>query len=69
MKGIAIEGFHEHLVVIARDAYMRYGKGSGHKAGLNFGDCFSYALAKHRNDTLLCKGDDFIHTDIRLVSY
>ncbi|GLS31790.1 Uncharacterized protein, contains PIN domain [Mesorhizobium albiziae] len=45
-------------------AYMRYGRGSGHAARLNFGDCFAYALAKTRNLPLLFKGDDFIHTDI-----
>ena len=45
-------------------AYMRFGKGSGHKAKLNFGDCFSYALARISNLPLLFKGDDFIHTDI-----
>lgn len=48
----------------AKLAYSRYGRGSGHKAGLNMGDCFSYALAKTRNLPLLFKGDDFIHTDI-----
>lgn len=45
-------------------AYQQYGRGSGHAANLNFGDCFSYALAKTRNLPLLFKGDDFIHTDI-----
>jgi ribonuclease VapC len=50
---------------IARDAYRDFGKGSGHPAGLNFGDCFSYALAKDRNEALLYKGDDFSHTDVR----
>ena len=49
---------------IAADAFLRFGRGSGHKAQLNFGDCFSYALAKSRNLPLLFKGDDFIHTDI-----
>ena len=49
---------------IARRAYWDYGKGSGHKAGLNFGDCFSYALARERHETLLFKGDDFVHTDV-----
>lgn len=49
---------------IARRAYWDYGKGSGHKAGLNFGDCFSYALARERHEVLLFKGDDFTHTDI-----
>jgi ribonuclease VapC len=50
---------------IARQAYRDYGKGSGHPAGLNFGDCFSYALARVKREPLLFKGDDFIHTDIR----
>ena len=49
---------------IARDAYRDFGKGSGHKARLNFGDCFAYALAKVTGETLLFKGDDFGHTDI-----
>ena len=49
---------------IARDAYRDFGRGSGHKAGLNFGDCFSYALAKSTGETLLFKGSDFGHTDI-----
>ncbi len=48
---------------LARDAWRRYGKGR-HKAGLNLGDCFSYALAKERRQTLLFKGDDFAATDI-----
>lgn len=47
-----------------RLAHLRYGRGSGHPARLNFGDCFSYALARTRNLPLLFKGDDFIHTDI-----
>lgn len=47
------------------DAHRRYGRGSGHPAGLNMGDCFSYALARSRDLPLLFKGDDFIHTDIR----
>lgn len=49
---------------IARDAYRDFGKGSGHKAGLNFGDSFAYALAKTTGEPLLFKGDDFSHTDI-----
>ncbi len=53
----------EHLS-IAREAYRRFGKGSGHPAGLNFGDCFSYGLAKFRGEPLLFKGDDFVRTDI-----
>lgn len=49
---------------IARDAYRDFGKGSGHQAGLNFGDCFAYALAKSTGEDLLFKGNDFGHTDI-----
>lgn len=51
--------------VRARAAYQIYGKGSGHPAALNFGDCFSYALAMEHNDVLLYKGTDFDHTDVR----
>jgi ribonuclease VapC len=50
---------------IAREAYRDFGKGSGHKAQLNFGDCFAYALAKALNEPLLYKGTDFGHTDVR----
>jgi ribonuclease VapC len=50
---------------IARQAYRDYGKGSGHPAGLNFGDCFSYALARDKREAILFKGDDFNHTDLR----
>jgi ribonuclease VapC len=49
---------------VARDAYRDFGKGSGHPAGLNFGDCFAYALAKTTGEALLFKGDDFGHTDV-----
>lgn len=52
---------------LASDAYRRYGRGSGHPARLNYGDCFSYALAITRDEPLLFKGDDFIHTDVRRV--
>ena len=48
---------------LARQAYRDFGKGR-HKAGLNLGDCFAYALAKEMDETLLFKGDDFCHTDI-----
>jgi ribonuclease VapC len=48
----------------ARDAHRSYGRGSGHRARLNFGDCFSYALAKATGEPLLFKGDDFGHTDL-----
>jgi ribonuclease VapC len=48
---------------IARLAWRRFGKGR-HPAGLNYGDCFAYALAKNRRLPLLFQGDDFSHTDI-----
>jgi ribonuclease VapC len=51
----------------ARDAHRRFGRGSGHPAGLNFGDCLVYALAKDLSEPLLFKGDDFGATDIELV--
>jgi len=51
---------------VARAAYRRFGKGN-HPAGLNFGDCFAYALAKERDLPLLFKGDDFAQTDLRPV--
>jgi len=53
---------------VPREAWRRYGKGR-HPAGLNFGDCFSYALARTSGEPLLFKGDDFIHTDITAVAY
>ncbi|WP_374943338.1 type II toxin-antitoxin system VapC family toxin [Sphingomonas sp.] len=49
---------------LARLAYRAFGRGSGHPAKLNFGDCFSYALAKATGEPLLFKGDDFGHTDV-----
>ena len=51
---------------IARGAFRKYGKGR-HKAGLNFGDCFSYAAAKLTGEPLLFKGRDFGRTDLRIV--
>jgi ribonuclease VapC len=51
---------------LARQAYRDFGKGR-HKAGLNLGDCFAYALAKELDEALLFKGDDFCHTDIEAV--
>ena len=47
----------------ARSAWRRYGKGN-HRAALNYGDCFAYALAKTTGEPLLFKGGDFVHTDI-----
>lgn len=48
---------------IARDSFRRYGKGR-HRAGLNFGDCFSYALTRVMDEPLLFKGTDFPYTDV-----
>lgn len=50
----------------ARLAYSQFGKGR-HRAGLNYGDCFAYALARAMGEPLLCKSDDFVHTDLTLV--
>ena len=62
--GISVVPFDHAQAAIARDAFRRYGKGL-HKAGLNFGDCFSYALAKALDAPLLFKGNDFARTDIK----
>lgn len=53
---------------IAREAYRDFGKGR-HRAGLNLGDCFAYALAKDKREPLLFKGDDFRRTDVEAVEY
>jgi ribonuclease VapC len=60
---IAVEPVTLNQARIAREAYRDFGKGR-HRAGLNFGDCFAYALAKEKGETLLFKGQDFCHTDI-----
>lgn len=62
---IEIVAVTESQAHLARAAYRDYGKGSGHPAQLNFGDCFAYALAKETGEPLLYKGNDFIHTDLR----
>lgn len=49
---------------LAREAFRDFGKRGGHSAGLNFGDCFAYALAKAAGEPILCKGDDFASTDV-----
>ena len=63
---IGIEPVTVEQARIAREAYRDFGKGR-HRAGLNLGDCFAYALAKEKGETLLFKGDDFCHTDIQSV--
>jgi ribonuclease VapC len=52
---------------LARRAFSRFGKGR-HPAGLNYGDCFAYALARHLGEPLLFKGDDFVKTDVVAVT-
>ena len=61
--GITLEPVTIEQGELARQAFLDFGKGR-HKAGLNFGDCFSYALAKASGEPLLFKGDDFALTDI-----
>lgn len=63
--GVSLVAFDQRQTTIASEAYWRFGRGSGHPAKLNFGDCFSYALARALDAPLLFKGDDFAHTDIR----
>lgn len=63
--GIEQEPFTAAQSEIAIRAYRDYGRGSGHPAELNLGDCFSYALAYITQEPLLYVGDDFVHTDIR----
>jgi ribonuclease VapC len=62
--GFVVEPVTERQARLARQAYIDFGKGSGHPAGLNFGDCLSYALATDLREPLLWKGDDFGHTGI-----
>lgn len=66
---ITIEAVTPNQAKLARQAYRDYGKGSGHKASLNFGDCFTYALAKETGEAVLFVGNDFSHTDLAAVPY
>ena len=61
LETVPLSADHARLAI---DAFRRFGKGR-HPAGLNFGDCFSYALAKATGEPLLFKGDDFSQTDIK----
>jgi ribonuclease VapC len=61
---LRIEPVTESQARLAREAYRDFGKGSGHPAQLNFGDCFAYALAKESGEPLLFKESDFTRTDI-----
>jgi ribonuclease VapC len=66
-SAISIEPVTVEQARIAREAYRDFGKGSGHPARLNLGDCFAYALAKATAERLLFKGDDFSRTDIAIA--
>lgn len=65
MAGVRTVAIAEQDAETALAAFSRYGKGRGHPAQLNLGDCFAYAVAKNHRATLLFKGDDFAKTDIR----
>lgn len=65
---IEVVPFTAAQAALARDAYLRFGRGSGHPARLNMGDCFAYALARDTGEPLLFKGRDFALTDIELVT-
>ena len=65
--GLQVEPVTAEQAELALDAYQRYGKGR-HRAGLNFGDCFAYALCQATGQPLLFKGQDFSQTDIATVS-
>lgn len=67
VSAVDVVAVDESLARVAADAHRRYGRGSGSPAKLNYGDCFSYALAMTRDEPLLFKGDDFIHTDVRVA--
>lgn len=65
VSAATIEPVTEAHARIAREAYRDFGKGSGHPAKLNFGDCFVYALAKDKGEAVLFKGNDFSQTDVQ----
>ena len=65
--GIVIEPLSVEQAHLARQAFLDFGKGR-HPAGLNFGDCFAYALAKATRESLLFKGNDFDKTDIKAAA-
>jgi ribonuclease VapC len=65
---IIVEPVTAEQAELAREAYRDFGKGR-HQAGLNFGDCFAYALAKNKGEPLLFKGHDFRKTDVEVAEY
>ncbi len=66
---VTIEPVTADQARVARQAYRDFGKGRQHPAQLNFGDCFSYALASTAGQPLLFKGQDFSHTDVRSAAH
>lgn len=66
--GTMIEAVTPEQAKVARQAYRDYGKGR-HRAGLNLGDCFAYALAKEKGEPLLFKGQNFRKTDVEIAEY
>ncbi|MBC7308694.1 MAG: type II toxin-antitoxin system VapC family toxin [Actinomycetales bacterium] len=66
---IRVEPVTVRQAEVARLAYRRFGRGSGSKAGLNFGDCFAYALSVTAGEPLLFVGNDFTHTDVAAQPY
>jgi ribonuclease VapC len=69
LRELAVEvvPFSGEQARLAIGAFRTYGKGTGHIAGLNFGDCFTYALAKATDEPVLFKGNDFLHTDLKVA--
>lgn len=65
-SGLAVVPFGEEHWSVALDAFVRFGKGR-HPAGLNFGDCLTYAIARLAGEPLLCLGEDFAGTDLALA--
>ena len=68
-SGIEVVSITDAIGTIAVAAFQKYGKGRKNRAKLNLADCFSYACARERRDTLLFVGDDFSHTDIEPARY
>jgi ribonuclease VapC len=66
--GVAVQSIQPETAHVALEAFARYGKGRGHPARLNLGDCFIYAQAKVGGASLLYKGQDFSKTDIESAS-
>jgi ribonuclease VapC len=67
-SGLVVVPFGDDHWGAAVDAFLRYGRGR-HPAGLNFGDCLTYAVARLAGEPLLCLGDDFARTDLQIVAW